>query len=241
MAGAGPVLRVLSYNMTANRSDPRATVELVRSVRPDVVVVQDGPRRLRWRSRCADLANRFGLVYAGGGEPALGNVIFVGLRVPVLEAWCVQYPLTPGRLMRGAALVRASVAGRPFALAGTRLSAYPDEHLGQVTVLSRVLADLPVPVILAADLGDAVGAPAWRVLADGRVAAGGDDVPGGDGVPRADRGPRSGPRFPTRRSVILVDPGLEVLEHRRIPLPRLRSDSDANAATAILAELRLPG
>ena len=58
---------------------------------PDLVIVQGAPRRFRWRTRCADLADRFRLLYTGGGEPSLGNLVLVSMRVSVRE---VRYPHT---------------------------------------------------------------------------------------------------------------------------------------------------
>ena len=140
MAGDGPGrhLRVLAGDLADVGAAGLA--DLVRAVEPDVVLLRGGPRRLRWRTRCADLANRCGLVYAGGGEPALGNVIFTTLGVAVREAWCVQYPLVPGRLMYGAALVRVRVGPTELVVAGTRLSPHAEERGGQAAVLAHALA-----------------------------------------------------------------------------------------------------
>jgi endonuclease/exonuclease/phosphatase family metal-dependent hydrolase len=197
-------LRVLAGDLAD--VGPDALADLVRSVQADVVVLRGGPRRLRWRTRTADLAHRCGLVYAGGGEPALGNVILVGLRVAVRESWCVQFPLGPGRLMYGAVLVRARLAGTDVVLAGTRLSPYPDERAGQAATVARVLAETTgatgAPVVVAADVADARTSSAWRILADGRVEA----------DPTAEE--------PT--DAIFVDPSVIVSGARRIPAQRGR-------------------
>jgi len=71
----GAALRVLSYNIHGQQDGPAALAEVVRAADPDVVIVQEGPRRLRWRTKSAQLAHAFGLVYATGGLPSLGNVI----------------------------------------------------------------------------------------------------------------------------------------------------------------------
>lgn len=75
-------VRVVSYNIHGQRDDPAALVEVVRELEPDVLVLQEAPRRFRWRQRCAELARRFRLVYAVGGLPALGNLILVDVREP---------------------------------------------------------------------------------------------------------------------------------------------------------------
>jgi endonuclease/exonuclease/phosphatase family metal-dependent hydrolase len=165
-------LRLMSYNVHGLRGDLDAMAELVRSQRPDVVAVQEAPRRLRWRSRCADLARRFQMVYAAGGLPGLGNLLVVDMRVRVHDTWCLRYPLTPGRHMRGAALARCSVGGSAFVVAGTHLATDPDERPGQAAILAKALAEVPEPLIVAGDFNEEPGGAAWTAVADGRIDAG---------------------------------------------------------------------
>ena len=154
-------LRLMSYNVGGLRGDLAAMAALVRSQKPDVVAVQEAPRRLRWRSRCADLARRFGLVYAAGGLPGLGNLLLVDLRVRVHDTWCLRYPLTPGRHLRGAALARCSVGGSTFVVAGTHLATDPAERPAQAAILAKALAEVDRPLILAADVNEEPGGAAW--------------------------------------------------------------------------------
>jgi hypothetical protein len=74
----GPRLRLLSYNVHGLRDDVDALAAVVRAAEPDVVVLREAPRRLRWRAKSAALAHGFGLVVAGGGLPALGNLVLTG-------------------------------------------------------------------------------------------------------------------------------------------------------------------
>lgn len=175
---SGFTIRVLSINVDGLRGDPAALATMVRSVRPDVAILQEGPRRLRWRTRSADLARQLGLVYAGGGEPALGNLILTNLRVTAHDAWYVQYPLTPGRRLDGAAAVLCSVAGARFVVAGTRLAADPALRPAQAAILTTVLSDVDNPLVLGADLGEDRDGPAGRRLAEGLT---GVDTPRGGG------------------------------------------------------------
>jgi hypothetical protein len=163
------VLRVVSFDL-ADRPSMAVLATMVRARSPDVVILQHGPRRLRWRTRGATLASEFGLVVGGGGEPALGNLVLVNLRVAVHETWSVQFPLRPGRQMRGAALVRGSVRGRGFVVAGTALSPTLPETRTHAAIVHRVLSEVDQPVVLAAQVGtDHTG---WRTLAQGRCDAG---------------------------------------------------------------------
>jgi endonuclease/exonuclease/phosphatase family metal-dependent hydrolase len=168
-------VRLVSYNVHSLRDDLTALAAVVRSLSPDVVVVQEAPRRFRWRQKCADLAHSFGLFYAEGGLPSLGNLIMTNLRVRVTESWSVKYPLTPGRHMRGAAFARCTVPGLSgsFLVAGSHLSTDDGERLGQASLLQPHLRASTEPVILAADLNESDSGDSWKLLVDGLVDTGG--------------------------------------------------------------------
>jgi endonuclease/exonuclease/phosphatase family metal-dependent hydrolase len=191
---------------------------VVRSLRPDVLAVQEAPRRLRWRARCADLARRLGLVYAAGGMPGLGNLLLVDLRVRVLDTWCVRFPLTPGRHLRGAALAHCSAAGREFVVAGSHLATDPAERPVQAAILAKVLSERAEPLIVAADVNEAEGA-AWAALAEGRVDAG--EAAGQAAIATF---PAAMPR--RRIDAIFVDRRLEVRGYRVVDSAEARRASD---------------
>jgi endonuclease/exonuclease/phosphatase family metal-dependent hydrolase len=166
----GPRLRLLSYNVHSLRDDVGALTAIVRAAAPDVVVLQEAPRRFRWRTRSATLAGRFGLVVAGGGEPALGNLVLTSLRVAVRGHRCVRYPLTPGRHMRGTVLVDCEVNRVPFVVAGSHLATDPGERPAQAALLRRVLADTNAPLLVALDVNETADGAGWRTLtADGAL------------------------------------------------------------------------
>jgi len=224
-------LRLLSYNVHGLRDDTTAMTAVVRGLRPDVMVVQEAPRRFRWRTRCADLAHRFGLFYAGGGQPALGNLLLVSMRVKVHETWSVQFPLTPGRHLRGAALARCSIGRIPFVVAGSHLATDPTERPAQAAILAKVLSEVDAPVVLAADLNDTSGSGCWRTLCDGRV-----DVAAAAGQVDAPSFPATDARV--RIDAIFADPSFEVRGYRVVDTPDTRRASDH---LPILTDLCLPG
>ncbi|MFC4105483.1 endonuclease/exonuclease/phosphatase family protein [Micromonospora zhanjiangensis] len=170
---AGTPLRVLSYNVHGRRDDRAALAAVVRQARPDVVIVQEAPRRFRWRHKCAALAEDFGLLVAAGGLPALGNLLLTNLRVRVHRTWCQRYPLTPGRHLRGAVYAECSVPPATgtgpaprFVVAGSHLSTDPAERPGQAAAFKAELDRIDLPVIVGADLNDTAGSAAWRTVAD---------------------------------------------------------------------------
>ena len=207
-------VRVLCYDVNGLRGDRGAMDSMVRELAPDVVIVQGAPRRVRWRTRCADMADRFGLVYAGGGEPSLGNVVLVSMRVSVREVRYVQYPLVAGQLFRGAILARCAVAGTPFVVAGSQFAAVPGERHTQAAILAAVLSDVDDPVLLGVDVNEEAGGPASRILADGRTVAG--SAGGG--------------------TTMIVDPRVEVGECHVVDTPEARR---ASTHLPLVADLRL--
>jgi endonuclease/exonuclease/phosphatase family metal-dependent hydrolase len=209
-------LRVLCYNVHSLRDDTRALASVVRAVTPDVAILQEAPRRFRWRQKCADLARSFDMVVGGGGLPSLGNLILTNLRVRSHDSWCVQFPLTPGRHMRGAVLVRCTVGRVAFVAAGSHLSTDANERPGQAEILKKHLSELDEPVIFGGDLNENSGGAAWRTLADGLV-----DVAGAD--ERATF-PAAEPR--DRIDVVLADPRWSVVSYDLIDTPAARAASD---------------
>jgi len=170
----GVGLRVVAYNIHSSRDDLSALAAVVRGLEPDVLIMQEGPRRFRWRTKVAALANSFGLVVVGGGLPALGNVILTNLRVRRRDAWDVRFPLKPGRHMRGAAFARCSAGGVDFTVAGSHLSTDDEERPSQALLLHEALAGLSGPVILGADLNDVPGSASWDLVHQDRTDVGAD-------------------------------------------------------------------
>jgi endonuclease/exonuclease/phosphatase family metal-dependent hydrolase len=226
----GVALRLLTYNVHGLRDDQRALVEVVRAAEPDVVVLQEAPGRFRWRTRCAILARKLGMVYAAGGGPSVGNLILTTHRVAVHDVWHLRYPLTPGRHLRGAAFARVSVGTSAFVVAGSHLSIDATERVAQAQRLRRAVdeaAERGAPVLLAADVNAAPDEPSWLALAAGLVDAG------------AAVGVATFPaRDPHRRiDGIFVDPRVRVDACRVLDTPDARLASDH---LPILAELTLP-
>lgn len=225
---AGHHLRVVSYNVHGLRDDRSALAMVIHDLAPDVLLMQEAPRRLRWRQRCAALANSLGLVVAAGGQPALGNLILVDLRVTVKDSWSLRFPLTPGRHMRGAAFARCLLVGAPFVAVSAHLGTDPTERPLHARQLAAALAEREEPAVVGADLNDEPGGPAWQVLADRLV----DTA----SAAAAEPAPTFPARDPRRRiDAILVDRRLEVVAHQVADTPAVRRASDHLPVVADLA------
>jgi endonuclease/exonuclease/phosphatase family metal-dependent hydrolase len=222
---SGVPLRVMSYNVHGLADDRVALVSLIRDLEPDVLIVQEAPRRFRWRHKCAALADDTGLVVAAGGLPALGNLLLVSLRVAVHETWCTRYPLTPGRHMRGAAFARGTVRGGGFTLSGSHLATDPAERPAQAAVWKEQLSAIEGPLIAAGDLNEGPGGSAWRMVEDGLVTP-------------ADGAPTFPASLPARRlDGIFVSPDITVAKYEVVDDERALAASDH---LPVLADLVLP-
>ena len=222
---SGIPLRVMSYNVHGLKDDRTQLIALIRDCEPDVLIVQEAPRRFRWRHKCAALADDAGLVVAAGGLPALGNLVLVSLRVRVHESWCVRYPLTPGRHMRGAVFARCEVHGATFTVSGSHLATDPAERPAQAALWKESLAALEGPVIAAADLNEGPGGGAWRTVEDGLLSS-----------------PDGRPTFPATLPARLIDgvfvsPDITIEKYDVIENEQTRRASDH---LPVLAELTLP-
>lgn len=223
-------LRVLSYNISYRRGDPAHVAAVIRSVAPDVAILQEAPRHLRWRTKSAALACASGLVVASGGLPALGNLLLTSLRIRVHRAWSLRFPLTPGRHLRGTAFAECSVGRVRTTVVGSHLSTDPTERPAQARLLRDAMAGSAGSLIFGGDLNEEPGGPAWHAVADGLVDA------------AAVAGAQDRPTFscaaPRRRiDAIFVDQGITVRGYDLVDTPLVGRASDH---FPIVADLELP-
>ncbi|MCO8276075.1 endonuclease [Actinoplanes sp. TRM 88003] len=222
---SGARLRVVSYNVHGLKDDRAALVGVIRALAPDVLVVQEAPRRFRWRHKCAALADDVGMVVAAGGLPSLGNLLLVSLRVAVHETWCMRYPLTPGRHLRGAAFARGSVRGGQFTVSGSHLATDPAERPVQAALWKQELSRVEGPVIAAADLNEGPGGGAWRTVEDGLVSY-------------ADALPTFPAAVPNRRiDGLFVSPDITIEKYEIVESDQARRASDH---LPVVADVQLP-
>jgi endonuclease/exonuclease/phosphatase family metal-dependent hydrolase len=220
----GERLRVLSYNVHGLRDDRAELTGLIRGLAPDVVLVQEAPRRWRWRTKCASFAAECGMVVGAGGLPSLGNLLMVDMRVHVHDTWELRFPLTPGRHMRGAVFATCSVRGVRFTVSGSHLATDATERPAQAGHWKKALSEVDGPLIAAADLNEGPGGGAWRTVADGLTDCGG-----------ALSFPASLPR--QRLDAVFVSPGVEIVGCETVETDAARRASDH---LPVLAELMLP-
>jgi endonuclease/exonuclease/phosphatase family metal-dependent hydrolase len=173
-------VRILSYNVRSLRDDAQAVSAVIRACEPDVVCIQEAPRFLRWRSKCAELARESGLVVVTGGRTAAAMLLLASLRVRTIEAHDVLLSRKRGLHQRGIALATLQLGSSRFAVASIHLDLEAGErrrHVDEIVARTTMCAD---PVIVAGDINEEPEDPAWRALAQtypdayatGRIAGG---------------------------------------------------------------------
>jgi endonuclease/exonuclease/phosphatase family metal-dependent hydrolase len=169
-------VRVMTYNVRSLRDDAQAVAAVIRACAPDVACIQEAPRFLRWRSKCAALARESGLYVVGGGRPAGATLLLGSIRTKVCHHEDVPLRRTPGLHQRGLAMAVIELGGARFAVASMHLSLDPVERMRQVDEAVGHLSRLDAPhTILAGDVNEPPDRLRWRALTghlrDAHVAA----------------------------------------------------------------------
>jgi endonuclease/exonuclease/phosphatase family metal-dependent hydrolase len=216
----------MTYNVRSMRDDRAALGRVLRAAAADVVLIQEAPRFLRWRSLCAQLARLAGLVVVGGGRPAAANLI-------VETTADVVFTKDAGLHQRGTAIAVLTVDGSRFAVAGTHLDLKAEPRLRHVRELhAAVDRTVPagVPSIIGGDMNDVPHTPVWDALCE----------PRGDAWELAGEGPgyTSSAKQPQRRiDALFVDPSIRVSGIHTISDPDVEVASDH---LPVVADLEIP-
>jgi endonuclease/exonuclease/phosphatase family metal-dependent hydrolase len=147
-------LRVMTYNVRSLRDDVDAIAQVVRSCAPDVLLVQEAPRFLRWRSKRAALARRCGLVVATADRPG-GLCVLTALRADLVSTSFSLLPKTSGRHQR--AIVGATVGcdrARWRVLSVHMSTDLAERRRHLPAVRAALTADASAPLIVGGDLND---------------------------------------------------------------------------------------
>ncbi|PRY62647.1 endonuclease/exonuclease/phosphatase family metal-dependent hydrolase [Knoellia remsis] len=208
-------MRVASYNTRDFLGDPYAAARVVRAIDPDVLCLQEVPRRLFSSQRVAGFARDCGMFWSGRHRGSGGTTIFTSLRVDVVESRHHRLRVARLQRTRGFALARVAVPGRePVAVASVHLSLDAAERAAHAKVILDTLGR-DSELVLAGDLNETETGAAWQAFA---------------GVMRL-VSPTT-PTYPAARprrvlDVIFATPGLEAAPHADVEL----SEEDLVAAS----------
>ncbi|GAA2731881.1 hypothetical protein GCM10009867_06560 [Pedococcus aerophilus] len=199
-------MRVASYNLKDLTLDRHAAARVIRAIDPDVLCLQEVPRRLFGSWQVSAFAAECGLYWSGRHRGSGGTTILTSLRVDVRESRHHRLRVATLQRTRGYAVARVAPAGHePLVVASVHLSldaAERERHAGQI--LRGVSGG--GPVLLAGDLNEVETGRAWQVFAS----------------PLHLVSPTT-PTYPARAprkvlDVIFASRDLTVLPHREVPL-----------------------
>jgi len=147
-------LRVMTYNVRSLRDDVGAIARVVRRNAPDVLLVQEAPRFLRWRSKRAALARECGMVVATTDRPG-GLCIFTSLGVDLKSTRFTLLPKRKGRHQRAMTAAIVTHDGVAWRVVSTHLSTDPGERQWHLPAMHSALAlDGDIPLVLGGDLNE---------------------------------------------------------------------------------------
>jgi endonuclease/exonuclease/phosphatase family metal-dependent hydrolase len=161
-------MRLMSWNLRSLRDNPDAVIRVIRTLRPDVLFVQEAPRFLRAQSKLAALARESSLVVAAGGKPAAGVAILVDLRVEVADARSLLLSKQYGLHQRGVAKATLTLLDRRWVAASIHLGLDDQERRKHAAEILQHLSGHEAPVALGGDFNEPANEPARQLLMRGR-------------------------------------------------------------------------
>ncbi|NYG05592.1 endonuclease/exonuclease/phosphatase family metal-dependent hydrolase [Phycicoccus badiiscoriae] len=199
-------VRVASYNVKDLTLDRRAAARVIRAIDPDVLCLQEVPRRLFSTWRVSQFAAECGMFWSGRHRGSGGTTIFTSLRVHVSETRHQRLPVAGLERRRGYAVIRVGPAGhQPLVVASVHLSLDADERVRHAGQILQSLAG-GGPLMLAGDLNEGQSGRAWQLFAASlRLVS-----------PTAATYPAVAPR--ALLDGIFASPELRVLPHREVEL-----------------------
>lgn len=180
-------LRLASYNIrkavgTDRVRDPHRVLDVIRTLRGDIVALQEADRRLGQRPSAlprSEIEARTGLVPVDAAANPVslgwhGNALLVRPEIGVLD---IERLELPGIEPRGGLLVELDRRGAQVRVIGLHLGLLRSSRRAQITAILSHLADRPaMPTVLAGDLNEwslTVGlgriARDFRILVPGRT------------------------------------------------------------------------
>ncbi|XVX18838.1 endonuclease/exonuclease/phosphatase family protein [Actinomycetota bacterium] len=158
-------MRVMSYNTRDFQDDVAAAVRVIRAVDPDVLCLQEVPRRLLSPFRVASFARRTGMYWSGRHTGSGGTTILTSLRVQVRESRHHRLRVARLQRTRGYAVIRVAPPGcQPVVVGSVHLSLDPREREHHAREILTTVSH-GEPVILAGDLNEGESGRAWQLIA----------------------------------------------------------------------------
>jgi endonuclease/exonuclease/phosphatase family metal-dependent hydrolase len=158
---------VVSYNVRDLLDDRAATARVVKACRPDVLCLQEAPRRPGTLCRTTRLVRDTGLRPVVGGRESGGTAVLVAPGIEVLAADAVRLPVAHlWTRRRGFAMARVRLPdGAQLTVASVHLPLGSDDRLEHVRLVCSGLTELATAaVVVCGDLNEPPGGPSWMAL-----------------------------------------------------------------------------
>jgi endonuclease/exonuclease/phosphatase family metal-dependent hydrolase len=222
-------VRVVTYNIYMGGRKGPALTKAVRTLAPDVLLVNESPKTwFLWKRRCHRLAQAWHMQFVAGGRPAGSNMITVGDRATVESSGSEILRQPRFQPRRGIAWAQLRLGGRAFGVVSCHLSLDRGRRAREVERVIEVAGKLHGPVVIAGDLNESPAGPSWdRLEAAGFV----------------DHGDRSWLTFPADRPDKRIDAllvrGVAKVAHHGDPGLSADAMSSASDHRPVLAALEL--
>ena len=157
-------LRVLTYNILGGKARV-ALRSVMRSVKPDVMVVNETPQTpLLWRWQCPSLARQWDLQHVAGGRNAGRNMICAQAYIGVAETYVERTKLPLFQPIRGLVSAQLRAHSHRFGVVGVHRGLDPKLRELQVEQVLAAADRLHGPVVVAGDLNEPPKGPSWEAL-----------------------------------------------------------------------------
>lgn len=159
-------IRVASYNVRGLKDDRTAVVETIRSIAPDILLLQEVPRHPISGHRIANFADDVGLTWFGGKRFRMSTTLMTSLRLDVLNATHGRLPVRVLDEPRGYGMATVRLPGhRPLVAGSLHLSLRSTDRLREAKEFLTTAKALRLPIVVGGDLNEEPTGSAWRYLA----------------------------------------------------------------------------
>lgn len=165
MSGRGPSIRITSYNVRAFKDDTEALAQIIRTLAPDVLLLQEAPRHPLSGHRIAAFAARVGMTWSDGRRGWMSTTLLTSLRLDVHD--CVHRTMTVrrGDEPRGYALATVALPGHdPIRAASLHMSLRQLDRVAGGKEFMTSLQGGESPVVIGGDLNETPGHDLWTMF-----------------------------------------------------------------------------
>lgn len=151
------VLRVATYNLRDFKDDPSAAAEIVRRLAPDVLCLQEVPRRLNTAWPVSAFARAAGMLWTGSHRGSGGTTVLTSLRLSVRSVEHRRLPVPVPQRRRGYAVASVD-ASSPLLVASIHLPLTAQARVDHAQSVLAETAEWSGALVVAGDVNEGPGA-----------------------------------------------------------------------------------